>query len=909
MPNASDDAKFIAGSFAESVQKLADNRTEEEDKKEKKALKRRKLLTRMAQSDKHSRQEEAQKMLDQLDEAEAAQKLAQKNLQSLAGISKKEAVKRQGMVNHIADSKVALAEMEKALEASGEVATDNKKFNKESAKIKQQELNLRKATATSPAAKKEIEEEQKKLDEEQRGLLGKIAGGMDGLVEQGKNALKKAGKSAVDMLKGAAIGAALMAVLAFFESEYWVKTKKWLTESLVPALKNLWVNFLQPIAKIFAGAWMKTWENIKVLITGLQESFALFGEGKWWEGIKKFFSSIGGFLGKTLDIAITALYNTIGSIFGFKKVDSIGGAIGGFFTDLYDDVIFWVKLTWFNITSSIADVWKGIKDWFAKIWSWGKSDGEDWSLKTFVNNLWKKVKKWFTDMWSWGKKDGEGPFKLSTFVDTAFAKAWGWVKSLFIWGTEPVSPKDSWIKKTVNAAITAVQKWATSLFTWAETPGGSWISKIVKDAIIKVKAWALSLFTWFKKHGEIEKGKPWSLSAIVDAAVLKVKDWALSLFSWATGPVKPEDSWIRVTVHDAIAAVKKWATSLFRWANTDEATDPAGFSISGVVKGAIRSIVTWATGLFSWVSKAGHVKDKDGKDQPWSFMKMLGAVVEKIIGWATGLFSWAAKAGTVIDKDGKERPWSLIKFIGTVVDKIVGWVTGIFEFGGGLAEKLKAMLPRWMTDPIGAVKDMITSLTSYLPSWLGGSKSKEDVEKEAKKIESRATAKTKQTDSVAEEETSEDQKAIQKAILAKKLAKEEKLLRQRQTLFEKSVKQRLGGKVSAEGVRSGYGSKGLLKSEKIVAELKEQQKKLNEAALKKGSIFTHDQGLYDRLDRIFPSAENGARTEMMKQFKLDGAGAAGGMSVISAPVVTNAPSTSTVNLTTTDIIDRKVVGF
>ena len=48
----------------------------------------------------------------------------------------------------------------------------------------------------------------------------------------------------------------------------------------------------------------------------------------------------------------------------------------------------------------------------------------------------------------------------------------------------------------------------------------------------------------------------------------------------------------------------------------------------------------------------------------------------------------------------------------------------------------------------------------------------------------------------------------------------------------------------------------------------------------------------------------------MKQFKLDGAAtAAGSMNVISAPVVTNAPSTSTVTLTGTNITDRKVVGF
>ena len=101
-------------------------------------------------------------------------------------------------------------------------------------------------------------------------------------------------------------------------------------------------------------------------------------------------------------------------------------------------------------------------------------------------------------------------------------------------------------------------------------------------------------------------------------------------------------------------------------------------------------------------------------------------------------------------------------------------------------------------------------------------------------------------------------------------------------------------------------------SQAAIEKLHKQNMEFNKKATTKSegsSIYTHDQGLHDRLDRIFPSSDAGARTAMMKQFKLDGAGAAGGTTVVSAPVVTNAPSTSTVNLTATDIIDRRVVGF
>ena len=75
------------------------------------------------------------------------------------------------------------------------------------------------------------------------------------------------------------------------------------------------------------GWYSKTWENIKELFSGLKESFDLFGEGKWWEGIKKFFGSIGTFLVKQLDNGLTTLYNVMAKIFGFEETDSVGGAI------------------------------------------------------------------------------------------------------------------------------------------------------------------------------------------------------------------------------------------------------------------------------------------------------------------------------------------------------------------------------------------------------------------------------------------------------------------------------------------------------------------------------------------------------------------------------------------------------
>ena len=547
-----------------------------------------------------------------------------------------------------------LEKMAADIEATGNKAEDNAKYNKQKAKLDKKMLAFRLKGANSPSARKEIKKEQKKEREKNQGLLGKIAGGIGNIYGDMKDAakakIKGGAKGLMTMLKGAAIAGVLVAVMAFLNSEYWTKTKEFIVDKIVPALQTLWNDYIMPIGKVVAekliAAWgpmkeffidtlvptlktlyedylkpiaaifvdyiLKTWEDIKVLFTGLKESFALFGEGKWLEGIIKFFGTIGTFLLEQIDAIATGLFNIIATVFGLEETDSVFGSISGFFSDIYNNVVDYISTTWTNIKTAISDAFTGIVDWFVEKWTWAKdvAVGTWTSLKNYMQEIWDGVWGWFTGAWTWTKDVAVGTWTTVTdFITGVWDSVVGWFKGLWSWG---------------------------------------------------------------KEAGATEEGG-FSLTKIVDAAFLKAKEWVISLFKWGTEPVGPEDSWIKKTVHDVINKVKEWAISLFTWANTDEETDPAGFSISGIVKDAIKNVVTWATGLFTWASEAGKV---DGEE--WSLTTMIMAAFQKVRDWIEGIFSWAKKTGT--DEEGE---FSLTKLLSGVVTKVVEWFEQLFDIDIG----------------------------------------------------------------------------------------------------------------------------------------------------------------------------------------------------------------------------------
>ena len=192
----------------------------------------------------------AQKELDQLDRISASNQEILKQTANTLKINTKQLEARTAQAQFISDQKESLSAMETSIVAQGGIATDNKEYMKLSLNIQQQELDMRRKTATTPAAKKAIKEEQRKLNAQQAGLLGKIAGGINSLRDSAKEKLKSAGKGIMSILKGTLIAGFLVALIAFFNSKYWEQTKDWLVNKGLPMLKNLWKTLSDGFGKI-----------------------------------------------------------------------------------------------------------------------------------------------------------------------------------------------------------------------------------------------------------------------------------------------------------------------------------------------------------------------------------------------------------------------------------------------------------------------------------------------------------------------------------------------------------------------------------------------------------------------------------------------------------------------------------
>ena len=221
------------------------------------------------------------------------------------------------------------------------------------------------------------------------------------------------------------------------------------------------------------------------------------------------------------------------------------------------------------------------------------------------------------------------------------------------------------------------------------------------------------------------------------------------------------------------------------------------------------------------------------------------------------------------------------------------------------------LLPEWMTDPLGAVSRLVGQLTKYLPHWLGGDPSQEDLRREAEIIAGQEGVKAvKATKGFADFSRDERQRAKQFA----KAQAEFTHLRQKGALrsmggaktFEEYLIKGTGR--YADRLRTGATAKklglGLDRggdSAKFIKENKMFIDFLKHATTPsaKRSIFTHDSGLHKRLDRIFPSTESGQRAAAMMQANIqksvDNVRQAGAQGSVN--IQTNAPVTSTVTNT------------
>mgnify|MGYP001270552203 CR=1 FL=1 len=128
-------------------------------------------------------------------------------------------------------------------------------------------------------------EDQNQREKSQSKLLGAILKTKDGIMGVG-NTLGKFAKdkgkeikgNIFGMLKKLAFGAAVGALLAFLNSEYWEKTKVILADQIIPALTTLYDTYLKP--------WFTSIGNIS-------KNFKNMLEDPSWENLTAFFGSAG----------------------------------------------------------------------------------------------------------------------------------------------------------------------------------------------------------------------------------------------------------------------------------------------------------------------------------------------------------------------------------------------------------------------------------------------------------------------------------------------------------------------------------------------------------------------------------------------------------------------------------------
>ena len=353
-----------------------------------------------------------------------------------------------------------------------------------------------KELAAGGAAAKEDAQEAAASEKKTQGLLGKIAGGVTGMFGKMGEKVKGAGKGIMAMLKGTLVAGLLLAVMAFLESKYWTDTKAFIVDKVVPMLVNFYENILKPIGVIFADLFIATWENIKELFSGLGESFDLFANGEWWEGIKTMITSIGTFLGNLIDDVLTAVYNVIATVFGLDKTDSVFGSIWGLLTDTYNEFVSWITLTWENIKTTINETFDGIKTFFVDTFNF-ISDGiaGAWTNVTdFIKGIWDSAIGWFEGLWTWASEGVAGAWTgITNFVTTQFGSVVTFIKDLFTWPDSPAGFAIKLIDLVLlpyNLAINFIR----DIFGWGDPDESFSLGTFVVDIFKKVKDWFTKIF-------------------------------------------------------------------------------------------------------------------------------------------------------------------------------------------------------------------------------------------------------------------------------------------------------------------------------------------------------------------------------------------------------------------------------
>ena len=208
--------------------------------------------------------------------------------------------------------------LKEELEKNGKIAEDNKEFQRLSYEARKEDYAQRLADATSPAAKKEIREEARADAKKNGSRLDKIAAGIGGLFEMGKKGLQAAKLGGLAILSTLAIGAFVIALGKFLQSDTFKKMTKYIFDTIIPKLKEFYNAFFGEDGGLFKGikALFGDDSGVGAVVIGLTAVTALFAVAK----LAKVFGP--------LKAGVTALLSGIGGL--AKRIPGVpgGGAAG-----------------------------------------------------------------------------------------------------------------------------------------------------------------------------------------------------------------------------------------------------------------------------------------------------------------------------------------------------------------------------------------------------------------------------------------------------------------------------------------------------------------------------------------------------------------------------------------------------
>ena len=332
---------------------------------------------------------------------------------------------------------------------------------------------------------KDLASQQKETEARQSRLFQKIGAGISvmaggfkklagSIYDAGKQKVKAGFGGLMSTIKNLAFPAAILAAMSFFNSKYWDKTKKFLNDEVIPALKTVYEDFLVPIGGFLKDSFLKSWELIGALFDDIGESIDKFKSGDVLGGITTLIGGLQTFFVDTVDAVITGVYNLFAGFFDMEKTDSVFGEIKRFTVETYNKVV---------------EFFTGIFDFTGDI-----VQGAWTSTKDFVQGVFDSVTGFFSGAFSWSKDLVESTWNgLQNFATSSYNSVTGFFSDGFGWASDKVETAWNGLQSFATESFDKIVNFFTEAFSFVKESLQKFnvfkfIEGVVGDAIESVKA-------------------------------------------------------------------------------------------------------------------------------------------------------------------------------------------------------------------------------------------------------------------------------------------------------------------------------------------------------------------------------------------------------------------------------------